>query len=102
MSANSHASALREAPSDVRHETTVTFIRELWIAYLAWRARTAAIGRLHAMSDRQLKDIGMSRGAIEHDVRHGREVDAEIAPGWGRRSAGSSIAALAPGRKAVS
>lgn len=37
-------------------------------AFIAWRARQAAISHLHSMSDRELKDIGLSRPEIEFAV----------------------------------
>jgi uncharacterized protein YjiS (DUF1127 family) len=39
-------------------------IARWWIAYTTWRIERWAIGRLMAMSDRQLKDIGIVRARI--------------------------------------
>jgi len=40
-----------------------------WIAYMNWRMERLAISRLHSMSDRELKDMGVSRAQIEFAVR---------------------------------
>jgi uncharacterized protein YjiS (DUF1127 family) len=39
------------------------------VAYLTWRIERAAITQLGSMSDRQLRDIGISRSEIESAVR---------------------------------
>jgi uncharacterized protein YjiS (DUF1127 family) len=42
---------------------------ERWlIAYMTWRLEQAAIAQLSAMSDRQLKDIGLTRSEIPNAV----------------------------------
>jgi uncharacterized protein YjiS (DUF1127 family) len=38
-------------------------------AYVAWRIEEAAVAQLKAMSDRELKDIGLVRSQIEIAVR---------------------------------
>lgn len=38
--------------------------RRWLVAYRSWKAEQAAIARLHSMSDRELKDIGLTRSAI--------------------------------------
>ena len=40
-----------------------------WRAYALWRERKAAACELHALDDRTLKDIGVSRSEIEWVVR---------------------------------
>jgi len=35
-----------------------------WVAYVTWRIERGAIDQLAAMSDRQLKDIGLTRSEI--------------------------------------
>jgi uncharacterized protein YjiS (DUF1127 family) len=40
-----------------------------WIAYVNWRVEQLAISRLRSMSDRELKDMGVSRPQIEFAVR---------------------------------
>jgi uncharacterized protein YjiS (DUF1127 family) len=39
-------------------------IARCWTAYTTWRMEQWAIGRLMAMSDRQLRDIGIARAEI--------------------------------------
>lgn len=39
------------------------------VTYLTWRTERAAITQLGSMSDRQLKDIGISRSEIDSAVR---------------------------------
>ena len=34
------------------------------MAYRSWKAEQAAIARLHSMTDRELKDIGLTRSVI--------------------------------------
>lgn len=59
---------------------TVTVLRKVggavklgWIAYLEWRVQRLAIRQLQLLSDRELKDIGISRDAIVPAVKVGRE-----------------------------
>jgi uncharacterized protein YjiS (DUF1127 family) len=44
-----------------------------WRAYIVRRARNAAVRELHALDDRMLRDIGVSRSEIEWVVVHGRD-----------------------------
>src|SRR5262245_41583192 len=44
-----------------------------WRAYALRRARNAAVREVHALDDRTLRDIGVSRSEIEWVVTHGRE-----------------------------
>jgi uncharacterized protein YjiS (DUF1127 family) len=44
-------------------------LKRWWIAYMKWRLDELAIGQLRAMSDRELKDMGVSRAAIDFAVR---------------------------------
>jgi uncharacterized protein YjiS (DUF1127 family) len=39
--------------------------KRLLTALVAWRAQQAALAHLQSMSDRELKDIGLSRSQIE-------------------------------------
>jgi uncharacterized protein YjiS (DUF1127 family) len=48
-----------------------TNLKRRWATYAAWRIERAAIYRLAAMTDVQLRDIGVTRGEIEHAVRNG-------------------------------
>jgi uncharacterized protein YjiS (DUF1127 family) len=43
--------------------------KRAWVAYMTWRIERAAIDQLSAMSDRQLKDIGLTRSEIEAAAR---------------------------------
>lgn len=44
-------------------------LKRWWMAYIAWRIEQAAIAQLVSMSDRALKDIGLTRGQIPGAVR---------------------------------
>jgi uncharacterized protein YjiS (DUF1127 family) len=44
-------------------------LRSWWLAYINWRLEQLAISRLQSMSDRELKDMGISRTAIEFAVK---------------------------------
>jgi uncharacterized protein YjiS (DUF1127 family) len=43
--------------------------RRAWVAYMTWRIERVAIDQLCAMSDRQLKDIGLTRNEIAAAAR---------------------------------
>jgi uncharacterized protein YjiS (DUF1127 family) len=69
-----------------------------WRAYALWRERKAAARELHALDDRTLKDLGVSRSEIEWVVRGPHETrlrDATIAANRRQRcaTAGSSVPA---------
>jgi uncharacterized protein YjiS (DUF1127 family) len=42
-----------------------------WAAYITWRVERLAVARLGAMSDRQLRDLGIVRSQIEFAVKNG-------------------------------
>jgi uncharacterized protein YjiS (DUF1127 family) len=44
-------------------------LKRCWLAYLDWRLQRLAINRLRSMSDRELKDVGLTRSQIESHVR---------------------------------
>jgi uncharacterized protein YjiS (DUF1127 family) len=44
-------------------------VKRWWSAYIAWRMQEAAIALLKSMSDRDLKDIGLSRSQVDAAVR---------------------------------
>ena len=56
-----------------------------WRTYTIRRARIAAVRELHALDDRTLRDIGVSRSEIEWVVVHGRPND-DIAAGQRQRA----------------
>lgn len=43
--------------------------RRWWSNYSRWRIEQLAIAQLHAMSDYELKDIGLKRSEIDNAVR---------------------------------
>jgi uncharacterized protein YjiS (DUF1127 family) len=45
------------------------FVKRAWVAYMTWRIERVAIEQLRAMSDRQLKDIGLTRSEINAAAR---------------------------------
>ena len=50
-------------------------LKRMWAAFIAWRIEQVAIGHLRAMSDRELKDIGLHRSQVEFAVRRGDRAD---------------------------
>jgi uncharacterized protein YjiS (DUF1127 family) len=56
-------------------------LRRWWLAYMEWRLQRLAASLLYRMSDRQLRDLGLTRSRIElaarsqagqHPLLHGR------------------------------
>jgi uncharacterized protein YjiS (DUF1127 family) len=43
-------------------------LKRWWTSYMNWRVQQLAAARLRSMSDRELKDIGLSRSQIEFAV----------------------------------
>ena len=75
------ASALRELGGALLHPWQAAFAsvaaiaaaalatgRKAWGAYARWRERRVAVQELHALDDRTLRDIGISRSEIEWAV----------------------------------
>ncbi len=54
------------------------FLRRGWIAYLEWRLHKLAARQLQGMSDRELKDIGLTRSDIEAALRGNLQRDHTI------------------------
>jgi uncharacterized protein YjiS (DUF1127 family) len=57
-------------------------LKRWWMAYITWRTQQAAVALLWSMSDRQLKDIGLTRSEITYVVkgdptRHRRSTNNE-------------------------
>jgi uncharacterized protein YjiS (DUF1127 family) len=46
-----------------------------WTAYSTWRIEQAAMQQLERMSDRDLRDMGLTRSDITHAVTHGAARD---------------------------
>ena len=44
-------------------------LKRWWVAYLVWRIERTAATRLFSMSDRQLKDIGLTRSGVVGALR---------------------------------
>ena len=44
-------------------------MKRWWMAYTTWRTQQTAIARLRAMSDWELKDVGLTRSNITDAVR---------------------------------
>jgi|GEM_PF-3931570 len=70
MSINIDTTVARGNVGRVAASTAAT-IRRWWGAYLNWRVQEAAIAHLKSMSDRELRDIGLTRVEIEAAVRRG-------------------------------
>jgi uncharacterized protein YjiS (DUF1127 family) len=47
----------------------VASLRRWWVAYITWRTEQAAIAHLWLMSERALKDIGLTRSEIPRAVK---------------------------------
>ena len=43
-------------------------LQRWWVAYINWRLEQAAIARLCSMTDRELRDIGVTRSEIPRAV----------------------------------
>jgi uncharacterized protein YjiS (DUF1127 family) len=50
-------------------------LQRWWVAYINWRLEQAAIARLCSMSDRELRDIGVTRCEIPNAVMVRAEFD---------------------------
>jgi uncharacterized protein YjiS (DUF1127 family) len=72
MSTLSDAATQRAAAGAIVEAVGGAFAR-WWVAYTTWRIEQWAIGRLTAMSDRELKDVGIVRSQIEFAVKGARE-----------------------------
>ena len=65
----SSAIPTRDSVGDRFPRTIGAALKGWWMAYVNWRMERLAVYRLHAMSDRELKDMGVSRAQIEFAVR---------------------------------
>jgi uncharacterized protein YjiS (DUF1127 family) len=57
-------------------------LKQAWDAYHAWRIRQVTIACLESLSDRQLEDIGLTRGQINRAVHGAVNVRTDIARGF--------------------
>jgi uncharacterized protein YjiS (DUF1127 family) len=70
MSMDTIPGTLAAAQAAVRHPSgLVATLKRWWLAYVTWRIEQAAITQLCSMSDRALKDIGLTRADITGAVR---------------------------------
>ena len=69
MSTISNTAAPRESVTGGLIAMAAAAVRRWWSAYIAWRVQGAAIALLKSMSDRDLKDIGLSRLQVDAAVR---------------------------------
>jgi uncharacterized protein YjiS (DUF1127 family) len=63
----------------------VTTLERWWIAYMTWRVERAAIAALSAMSNRELKDIGLTRSEITSAVS---KPSSRLEQSWRQHSRG--------------
>ena len=49
--------------------TVAAAAKRWWVAYITWRVEQRAIRLLRAMSDRELRDLGLTRSEIASLVR---------------------------------
>jgi uncharacterized protein YjiS (DUF1127 family) len=71
MSTVSTAPASSEALTKNSWTTGSAVLKRWWVAHLTWRLQQTAIAQLKALSDRDLKDIGVRRCEIESAVKGG-------------------------------
>ena len=69
MSTISHAAVSPQVGTVLQPSGQV--LRSWWVAYVTWRRERFAMRQLRSMSDRTLKDIGVSRSTIEFAVKAG-------------------------------
>jgi uncharacterized protein YjiS (DUF1127 family) len=69
MSTISSAPAPQGLPGQSLLVGPVAALKRWWIAYLTWRMEQAAIAHLWSLSDRTLKDMGLTRSEIPRVVR---------------------------------
>jgi uncharacterized protein YjiS (DUF1127 family) len=69
MSSISNSAVPHQAPVGHSLRAAGKTARSWWVAYTNWRLEQFAIKRLRSLSDRELKDIGIPRAAIEALVR---------------------------------
>jgi uncharacterized protein YjiS (DUF1127 family) len=60
---------VKEATDDARN--VLNLLKRYWRAFAEWRQRHSSRTALHDLSDRELKDIGVTRDEIDHIAPHG-------------------------------
>jgi uncharacterized protein YjiS (DUF1127 family) len=55
-------------------------LRSCWLAYLDWRLQLLALKQLQRMSDRELKDMGLTHSQIWFQVRDRHSRHATLTP----------------------
>jgi len=73
---SSAQAAARSTTSHSRAIGLAASLKRWWLAYITWRTQQAAVAALRSMSDRELKDIGLTRseitGAVKSEVTRNR------------------------------
>lgn len=69
MSTISSAPAPQGLPGQSLLVGALAALKRWWMAYLIWRMEQAAIAHLWSLSDRTLKDMGLTRSEIPRVVR---------------------------------
>jgi uncharacterized protein YjiS (DUF1127 family) len=64
---------VKEATDDTRN--VLSLLKRVWRAFGEWRQRQRSRTSLHDLSDRELKDIGVTRDEIDRMAPH-RGIDA--------------------------
>jgi uncharacterized protein YjiS (DUF1127 family) len=62
-------------PIAVSTRHVLSLLKRYWRAFAEWRQRQSSRATLHDLSDRELKDIGVTRDEIDHIAPH-RAIDA--------------------------
>jgi len=81
MSTISTGAVWREQVVGAMLAAAATAVKGWYCAYITWRLQRGAIAHLGALSDRELGDIGLSRGQIANAVKTGLAVDGRAAAG---------------------
>jgi len=74
MSTISTGAVWREHIVGAALAAAATAVKRSYCAYITWRLQRGAIAHLGALSDRELGDIGLSRGQIANAVKTGLAV----------------------------
>ncbi|MGA7806944.1 DUF1127 domain-containing protein [Bradyrhizobium sp.] len=62
-------------PAAASKRSVLSLLKRYWRAFGEWRRRQSVRATLHDLSDRELMDIGVTRGEIDDIGRH-RAIDA--------------------------